>query len=280
MSSHDVTAIANFVIHKKFIQRFEHLCPFGVFKILEVKNIDTIRQWGEQKKGEEHTAKTIKMREYAFVGNDNVIYLYSSITNKMRKLLCADSQAIGIYYDDDHHYYYVLTKKLDLLYYNRTTFERRGTFEDAAKIFCLESIASNIYDENNLITLNQSSQYPQANDFYQFEKICARQNMVLKFGKHKTLDFLNLSLNIPLNYHHLSLFSAKFTKALHEFLNNKINKQDIKKHPEMKKRLLKSLNSIIYLNNHLYNSDRSELDYRKQGVSFIKANIGTHQERG
>jgi len=77
----------------------------------------------------------------------------------------------------------------------------------------------------------------------------------MEFGKHKTLDYLNLSLNLPLNYSELSIYSTQYTKALHDLLRIKPNLREISENKEKRKRMLKTLNSILYLNNHLYNSD-------------------------
>ncbi len=62
-----------------------------------------------------------------------------------------------------------------------------------------------------------------ANDFYTFDKIVKRQNLISDFGDHRTLDFLNIGLNLPLNYHHLDLYSAKYTKSLLEFLKMQLD---------------------------------------------------------
>ena len=40
-------------------------------------------------------------------------------------------------------------------------------------------------------------------------------------GQHKTLDFLSLSLNLPVNYHPSFLHSHKFTKSLHNLMKAK-----------------------------------------------------------
>jgi len=57
----------------------------------------------------------------------------------------------------------------------------------------------------------------------------------MEFGGHKTLDYLNLSFVLPVNYHHLSLSSNKYSKALHDFLSLSLNLALIKKNPEIKK---------------------------------------------
>jgi len=102
----------------------------------------------------------------------------------------------------------------------------------------------------------------------------------MEFGKHKTLDYLNLSLNLPLNYHELSIYSSNYTKALHDLLRIKPNFREISEDKEKRKRMLKTLNSILYLNNHLYNSDANENDFKRSGVNFVKAHIGTKSMRG
>lgn len=102
----------------------------------------------------------------------------------------------------------------------------------------------------------------------------------MEFGKHKTLDYLNISLNLPLNYNELSIYSTKYTKALHDFLRIKPNIRDMKESENKRKQMLKTLNSILYLNNHLYNSDANESDFKRCGVNFVKAHIGTKSMRG
>jgi len=66
--------------------------------------------------------KSRKLKEYALVGNDNVVYLLNMETKIIWKLLSADSHAIGIYFDELHNYYFFLTKNLKFFYYNRTTY--------------------------------------------------------------------------------------------------------------------------------------------------------------
>ena len=114
-------------------------------------------------------------------------------------------------------------------------------------------------------------------DFFTFEKVLKRKNILMGLGNHKTLDFLNLSLNVPLSYHHLTLYSNKYTKAFHDFLSYKFNLNDVKKSKALRRDLLRALNNILYLNNHLYNSDASLEDFQKNGVNFVKAGIGMKQ---
>ena len=82
-------------------------------------------------------------------------------TRVIRKLLSADSHAIGIYYDETHNYYFFLTKNLKFFYYNKTTFtlERIGDFQDACDILCLDEIIDNIFTKNGLLGSNDANQF-------------------------------------------------------------------------------------------------------------------------
>ena len=70
------------------------------------------------------------------------------------------------------------------------------------------------------------------------------KNLYKGFGKHKTLDHLNLSLNLPLNFNELSIYNAEYSKALRDFLRIKTNFRQIKTNEEKRKKMLKNLNNI------------------------------------
>ena len=84
----------------------------------------------------------------------------------------------------------------------------------------LDEIIDNIFVKNGLLgSKNDANQFLRPNDFETFLKICQRKDNVLGFGGHKTLDYLNLSFNLQVNYHQLNLYSTKYSKALHDFLS-------------------------------------------------------------
>lgn len=259
------------------------MSPFGINKILEVKDIESLRGQSKKEENKSDRAKLRlkKLREYAFVGEDNIIYLLSLKTMQIKKLLSADSHAIGVYYDRDYNYYFILTKDLNMLYYSKVTLtlERKGNFEDASNILCLDDIIQSIFTTGDIFQSHELTDI-SLNDFETFDKLCEKKNLYMKFGKHKTLDYLNLSLNLPLDYNELSIYSSKYTKALHDLLRIKPNRRQIKVNKEKRREMLKTLNSILYLNNHLYNSDANESDFKRTGVNFIKAHIGTLSKRG
>lgn len=51
-------------------------------------------------------------------------------------------------------------------------------------------------------------------------------------GSHKILDYLSLSLNLPMLYHPHSLYSHKYTKAMHDLLALRESIQDFFKKEE------------------------------------------------
>jgi len=94
-------------------------------------------------------------------------------------------------------------------------------------------------------------------------------------GSHKLLDFLSLSLNLPLEFHPHSAFSTKYTKTMKDLLN-------VRKHiaimatvagsparvkegelEESQCYVILALNNALFLNNRLYKSDFNE-DYFQQ----------------
>lgn len=112
-----------------------------------------------------------------------------------------------------------------------------------------------------------------AYDYDTFEKIqnWEKSSFSQEYGSHKTLDYLNISLNMPLRYHAGcdNLQSNNYTKGLHDLIYFGSNWED----PRSMRRKLKNLNHILYLNNKLYSSDKQEMDFIKSGVSFVKAGV-------
>jgi hypothetical protein len=51
-------------------------------------------------------------------------------------------------------------------------------------------------------------------------------------GSHKILDFLNIGLNMPLNYHPTSFYSKDYTKNLLELVNQRQIVMDFAKNKE------------------------------------------------
>ncbi len=49
-------------------------------------------------------------------------------------------------------------------------------------------------------------------EFDSFEKIFKKKSSLMGLGSHKILDFLSLSLNLPMFYHPHSLYSTAHTK--------------------------------------------------------------------
>lgn len=222
-------------------RRFKDMSPFGINKMLEVKDIEALRSLSRAEDGKhEGKSRLKKLREYAFVGEDNVVYLFSLHTMQIQKLLSADSHAIGIYYDSVNNYYFLLTKELNMLFYNKATLtlERRGDFEEASRMLCLDNLINSIFTDGKVFQSKDMTDVSM-NDFETFDKICEKKDLYMEFGKHKTLDYLNLSLNLPLNFNELSIYTSKYSKALHDFLRLKPNLRDIQQNEQKRKSMLK-----------------------------------------
>ena len=75
------------------------MAPFGVSKILEVKDVKEIRQMAYLEKGRYNTKPSSRMKQYCIVGNDDTVTLYHLGKKQMRKFMTLDSPAIGVYWD-------------------------------------------------------------------------------------------------------------------------------------------------------------------------------------
>jgi predicted DNA-binding ArsR family transcriptional regulator len=85
-------------------------------------------------------------------------------------------------------------------------------------------------------------------------------------GSHKLLDYMSLALNLPLEYHPHSAFSAKYTKTMQNLLEVKNHIHNVlglktastEEVSESQRIIIRSLNESVYLNNQLYSSDFDE----------------------
>jgi len=69
-------------------------------------------------------------------------------------------------------------------------------------------------------------------EFDSFEKIFKKKSLLLGLGSHKILDYLSLSLNMPLVYHPHSVYTNKYTKNVHDLLALREHLQDFFKKEE------------------------------------------------
>lgn len=69
-------------------------------------------------------------------------------------------------------------------------------------------------------------------EYETFEKIFKKKSLLMGLGSHKILDYLSLSLNLPIHYHPHSPYSARFTKSMsdlyevRQFFNDFNKKED------------------------------------------------------
>jgi len=89
-------------------------------------------------------------------------------------------------------------------------------------------------------------------------------------GSHKILDYLGLSLNLPMMYHPHNMYSTKYTKIMQDLLNQKDHLTDFYKKEESQKALLRAINESFFNNNLMYKSDFNEEYFNKQtGVTCL-----------
>lgn len=82
-------------------------------------------------------------------------------------------------------------------------------------------------------------------------------------GNHKTLDYLSISLNLPLSYNPHFLSSSHYSKVMHDLLNHKTAFNEYHKKEESQKIVLRSLLDAVFLNNKLYKSDFNDFYFEK-----------------
>ncbi len=79
-------------------------------------------------------------------------------------------------------------------------------------------------------------------------------------GCHKLLDYLSLSLNLPLEYHPHSMLSTKFTKIMQDLLQVKSHimnviggsKASAEEVAESQRQMIIAVNEAVYMNNRIY----------------------------
>lgn len=110
-------------------------------------------------------------------------------------------------------------------------------------------------------------------DYYSFEKIFKKKNLLRGHSSHQILDYLSFSLNHPINYHPNSLFSAKYTKVMHDILLSKLHFHEFNKYEQSQKTVLRILNQAFFQDSKLYKSDYNNNYFMKQtGASSLTTN--------
>ena len=84
---------------------------------------------------------------------------------------------------------------------------------------------------------------------------------MMGLGSHKTLDYLSLSLTLPLSYHPQTIFSKKYIKIYLDFIQKKLKLNDYFTDEETKIAILRAVNDTYFTNSKLYLSDRDENNF-------------------
>lgn len=160
-----------------------------------------------------------------------MILTLSTLATSLQKLHGLDSKAIGVYLNEELSQYYVLTEKLNIFVYNKKSMvlERRADFKFAMNILYIKEAVEYLLTKNDSLKMASNSDH-SVFEYETFERIFRRKSLLMMGqGSHKILDFLSLSLNLPLQYHPHSIYNSKYTKTMHDLLSNHKNLTDFSK---------------------------------------------------
>jgi hypothetical protein len=158
---------------------------------------------------------------------------------------------------------YIYNKKSNVL-------ERKADYKFAINALMIRETVEYLATKNEGFKLASKGDH-SVFDFESFERIFRKKSLLMGLGSHKILDFLSLSLNLPLQYHPHSVYSSKYTKTLHDLFEQKTHIYDFSKKEDSQKAILRALNNSFFLNNNLYKSDFNEEYFNKQtGVTCMQ----------
>ncbi|CDW82512.1 wd g-beta repeat-containing protein [Stylonychia lemnae] len=211
---------------------------------------------------------------YACISDDGSVLVLqiSNLNSTLNKLQGMDSKAVGVYSNDELNQYYILTEKLNFYIYNRKShiLERKCDFKYAINSLYIKETVEYLVSKNECFKLATKSDH-NVFDYESFERIFRRQSLLMGQGTHKILDYLSLSLNLPLQYHPHNMHSHKYTKVMQDILNNRQSLTDFSKKDEAQKIILRVINDSFFNNNLMYKSDfNDEYFYRQTGVTVIQ----------
>jgi hypothetical protein len=181
--------------------------------------------------------------------------------------LDTESEVLGIYADTNLNLLNVLTQKSKdsriLLYiYNSksSSLLRRVDHKHAMDILMVKDTLEQIVTRNEGLK-GKGASFFDFDGFQSFFKNTANQQHLMGLGSHKLLDYMSLALNLPLEYHPHTAFSAKYTKTMHDLLEVKghINNvlgltkpQNPEEVNDSQRVIIRALNEAVYLNNKIY----------------------------
>jgi hypothetical protein len=164
----------------------------------------------------------------------------------MNKLHYLDSPAIGVYANDELNQYFVLCESLNLFIFNKKSLvlERKADFKFALSALMINEIIEYLQTKNESFKLAKNGQSPM--EFDTFEKIFKKKSLLLGLGSHKILDYLSLSLNMPMMYHPHSIYTNKFSKSMHDLLTLKEHLFEYFKKEESQRKVLRVINDCFF----------------------------------
>jgi len=173
----------------------------------------------------------------------------------MFRLIGADSEPIGVYEDESQQYFLTLTKSDCFLYNKRAKkLTRKCGLDQGAEILRIDETVDYLLHKNESFKLQMKHHFGVL-DFQAFERIFKRKNVLMGLGSHKALDYLNLSINLPLSFHPNSIFSRKYTKTTRDLITRKVEIQDYNKNPQVKLDVMRAINEAYFKEALMFKSD-------------------------
>lgn len=101
---------------------------------------------------------------------------------------------------------------MSMFIYNKKSLvlERRADFRFASQVLMVQETMDYLSSRNDSFRLALSGQ--NVLEFDSFEKIFKKKSSLMGLGSHKILDFLSLSLNVPMFYHPHSIYTTNHSK--------------------------------------------------------------------
>lgn len=221
---------------------------------------------------------------YACLDSESKAAYVLSIDNAscdLLKVIGLDSAPIGVYEDCLQNVIHVVTEAhLNVFSYNKRSkqFLRRSNYQFAASSLQLQPTVLTLTEKQQHFRHSarlslQSRSYDQYSYEQQFLEDSQKGQSGQVSGHHKVLDYLSLSLSLPLYYHPHNALSQKFTKSVKDLLpcREKLRRavlqhQSQEDEAEGHKVALRILVKNQFEWNSRYKSDFSQDFYQAQGA--------------
>ena len=134
----------------------------------------------------------------------NLLNRIYSVRRNLIKIGSITEPVIGVYLDNQTQNLFMLTEEtLSWMQFNlrsKQLIQRKRTYLDAISMLELPSLIENIITSNQNFFKTMSPEDTNMLSFENFDKDFNKGKIMKGLGTHQCLDFLNLSLTLPLAY--------------------------------------------------------------------------------